>query len=519
MANITHVFFLLDFGGVERNIVNLSNAMVEEGHTVRVIISHRMGRMANLLHSDVETFILPPQRKLAALIDLLKFSELCHLHSNNLNPFFIWAASLANVPVIVNTIESSVQFPYSAYCDYLICPSYYIRTMQSRIRHIQVIYNGCDVENHVLPKRLASKDKIVLAEVRRPNKDMFFRLDQLIDALSATAGTQVEAWIIGEEGASTDKVKYFGVVPQPAEIVKKADFLVHLSKHDALPNAVIEAMAAGAIPIASAVGGIPEVVDHYTNGILVPTEQLSSKTALIDFISEILTQYLTERERFEEMRRQGIEKAERIFSKQQMVNQYGKLYETIILSNDRPNRSRLNVLLEDTNAEVTAHFLDLLEAYCFHPFEGADAIKKVDFDIFPPQQRAFLLGILAEHTMKNQQTPLAMQLLHYAVTLWDQDFYLNLNLGIALKMLNKLSQAEIYFRKAIQLMPDEIEPYLILLEIYMSQGKRQEAEALATDLLEKIPLNHPMRSTLSLLVQPNQRHHQPHPSSMQVMNF
>ena len=142
MKRIAHLFFLFDVGGVEKNIANLSSRLSEEGYNVKILISHRIGMMASQLHPDVELILLPQREKMASLIKLLHGIDICHIHSINENPFFAWACNMANVPAILNSIESSVQYPYTAYCDFVICPSTFLKYKQSRIQHIQVIPNG-----------------------------------------------------------------------------------------------------------------------------------------------------------------------------------------------------------------------------------------------------------------------------------------------------------------------------------------------------------------------------------------
>jgi glycosyltransferase involved in cell wall biosynthesis len=52
-------------------------------------------------------------------------------------------------------------------------------------------------------------------------------------------------------------------------ILDAVDVLVHPSRIDAFPTALLEAMAAGVPVVAAAVGGIPEIVDDATTGVLV----------------------------------------------------------------------------------------------------------------------------------------------------------------------------------------------------------------------------------------------------------
>ena len=55
-----------------------------------------------------------------------------------------------------------------------------------------------------------------------------------------------------------------------AAVLDAADVLVHPSRDDAFPTALLEAMAAGVPSVATAVGGIPEAVAEGETGFLIP---------------------------------------------------------------------------------------------------------------------------------------------------------------------------------------------------------------------------------------------------------
>jgi glycosyltransferase involved in cell wall biosynthesis len=54
------------------------------------------------------------------------------------------------------------------------------------------------------------------------------------------------------------------------DVLDAVDILIHPSRVDAFPTALIEAMAASVPAIATNVGGIPEIVDDGTTGVLIP---------------------------------------------------------------------------------------------------------------------------------------------------------------------------------------------------------------------------------------------------------
>lgn len=54
--------------------------------------------------------------------------------------------------------------------------------------------------------------------------------------------------------------------------LKSADMLVNPSLSEGLPNIILEAMALGVPVVATAVGGVPELIQHELNGLLVPAQ-------------------------------------------------------------------------------------------------------------------------------------------------------------------------------------------------------------------------------------------------------
>jgi glycosyltransferase involved in cell wall biosynthesis len=57
------------------------------------------------------------------------------------------------------------------------------------------------------------------------------------------------------------------------EYYRASDLYVLPSEHEAHPHVLLEAMYEGLVPVAYSVGGVPEIVDHGVNGILVPRDE------------------------------------------------------------------------------------------------------------------------------------------------------------------------------------------------------------------------------------------------------
>lgn len=79
-------------------------------------------------------------------------------------------------------------------------------------------------------------------------------------------------------------LRFLGERSDAQVLMQCADFLVLCSREEGLSNVVLEAMAAGCAPIASAVGGNPELVEHERNGLLFPGGDAGALAAALERI-------------------------------------------------------------------------------------------------------------------------------------------------------------------------------------------------------------------------------------------
>ncbi|MCJ2133672.1 glycosyltransferase family 4 protein [Methylobacterium sp. J-026] len=68
----------------------------------------------------------------------------------------------------------------------------------------------------------------------------------------------------------SDRIHFQGFIAKPYQALREASVFVLASHTEAFPLAVAEAREAGCAVIATAVGGIPELLDHGRAGILIP---------------------------------------------------------------------------------------------------------------------------------------------------------------------------------------------------------------------------------------------------------
>ena len=119
------------------------------------------------------------------------------------------------------------------------------------------------------------------------------------------------------------RVVFTGQRDDVPELLAVMDVLVLPSLYEGLPNAVLEAMAAGKPVIATRVGGTPEAVEDGVTGLLVPPRDPEA-------LAEAIIALLQDQERAEAMGRAGRARVEKHFSVERMVQETEALYEELI---------------------------------------------------------------------------------------------------------------------------------------------------------------------------------------------
>jgi glycosyltransferase involved in cell wall biosynthesis len=116
-----------------------------------------------------------------------------------------------------------------------------------------------------------------------------------------------------------DRVHFAGLVEDVPAACAELTLLLHTSDTEGTPRAVVEAMAAGVPVIATAVGGVPDLVDDGRTGVLT---QRGDAAALAREAVRLLDQPATRRE----MGERGRRRAEALFSATTMARRVEDLY-------------------------------------------------------------------------------------------------------------------------------------------------------------------------------------------------
>jgi glycosyltransferase involved in cell wall biosynthesis len=135
----------------------------------------------------------------------------------------------------------------------------------------------------------------------------------------------------------SSRVRFLGHRDDVPALLAESDVFVLPSRSEAAPNGIIEAMGAGLPVVATDVGGIPELVEHGTTGVLV---RPGDATAL----AGALQQLIADPPRAAAYGRAGRAAAERHYSFDRMVARFEQLYrEQLERRAPSPGRARLQL--------------------------------------------------------------------------------------------------------------------------------------------------------------------------------
>jgi glycosyltransferase involved in cell wall biosynthesis len=134
-----------------------------------------------------------------------------------------------------------------------------------------------------VPLKNKTDNSLLYLGVIDNNKNLIFTLEILhklrelgivyhLDVMGGFSNPEYELIIMQfiKEKKLEDQIRFHGWVNQTQvlEQLKSSDILIVSSKHESLPMAIAESMAAGKVVLASAVGGIPEMFENEKSGFL-----------------------------------------------------------------------------------------------------------------------------------------------------------------------------------------------------------------------------------------------------------
>jgi N-acetyl-alpha-D-glucosaminyl L-malate synthase BshA len=217
------------------------------------------------------------------------------------------------------------------------------RTLQEfEIRNpIEVIYNfvNCDTyhrDGNATERRseYAGKDERILVHVSnfRPVKrigdviEIFDRVQKQVPSRLLLMGDGPERsraeWLVSQKKLR-NKVEFLGKVDRVSEKLSIADLMLMPSELESFGLAALEGMACEVPSIATAVGGVPEVIEHGRTGFLADVGDVA--TMARDAIS-----ILSDEKRLREMGMVARWEAQSRFCASKIIPEYERFYERVL---------------------------------------------------------------------------------------------------------------------------------------------------------------------------------------------
>jgi len=216
-----------------------------------------------------------------------------------------------------------------------------VRVLDVKSR-IEVIYNSvnCDVyrrndnANSELRREYAPNQERIIVHLSnfRPVKrltdvvEIFDRVHKKIPSKLLLIGDgpdrSVAEWLAVQKGIHQD-VLFLGKQDQVQEHLAVADIMLMPSELESFGLAALEAMACEVVPIATRVGGVPEVIEHGTSGYLADVGD-------VETMARYAIELLGDDARLDAMRKQARAVAQSRFCSSKIVPQYEDFYRRVL---------------------------------------------------------------------------------------------------------------------------------------------------------------------------------------------
>ena len=346
---IVHAVSSLGVGGMERVVLQLAHGQQALGHSVSVLALKGGPLEAEARERGLKVHILRGGR-LSRLVMMLGMvasvrPHVVHVH----NPTSLHYAIIAKLAVrarVVVTLHSDQDTHFRAgtplewrLTDEVVAVSRAAAaTMQLPHATIGVVHNGIAIPQpggtrHSTRASLGWDDAVIGIIVARISGRKGHRT--LIEAHDVLRSSHPAGRLLvvgdGPDKRAVEQlagdlkldgaVRFLGARSDVDTLLEAADYFVLPSDFEGLPMSVLEAMAHGLPVIASRVGGIPEVIEHDREGLLVPP---ADPLALAGAIGQLIADPALRRRLGEAAR----ERVDRDFSLDATLRHYQRLYES-----------------------------------------------------------------------------------------------------------------------------------------------------------------------------------------------
>ena len=334
---ICHVITRMIVGGAQENTLLTIKGHLQSGHQVELATGPSPGREGKLLENtgmpDFPIVEFPDMvRELSPLHDLKAFFALkkyfkagkfdvVHTHSSKAGILGRLAARAAGVPVVVHTVHGQAFHPYQSkwknrlyialerfaagFCDkiYAVAQAMIDQCVAAKVApadKYMVVYSGMDTtafanaarETELRQKLGIPENARTIVTVARlfhqkgyefviPAAEKVLAADPDVHFLFVGDGPMYDELQSYLKSKNIDRNFHFAGLVPPAEVCRylaQSDLLWHLSLHEGLPRAVVQALASGIPAIGFALDGTPEVIINGETGFTTGAEDIDAVT-------------------------------------------------------------------------------------------------------------------------------------------------------------------------------------------------------------------------------------------------
>lgn len=312
------------FGGAETMCENLTYALKAMGHEICVVslygehtpISQRMEQAGvTIRYLDkklgLDISMVPKLRRILAE----ERPDVVHTHLDVIK-YAVAAAKLAGVKKCVHTVHNvadkeaegqlqkminkiyfslgwSTPVALSPEVQKSICAFYGLKAEK-----VPVIYNGVDLSRCIPKEDYEAGETVKLVHVGRFNEQKnhagLLRSFRLL--LSRHPNCQLnlvgdgelmeDVKALAKELEISEKVRFLGSQSNVYPYLHEADIFVLPSNYEGMPMTIIEAMGTGLPVAATAVGGVPDMIENGESGLLTPREESAVAEAMARLVSD-----------------------------------------------------------------------------------------------------------------------------------------------------------------------------------------------------------------------------------------
>jgi glycosyltransferase involved in cell wall biosynthesis len=320
---------LLELGGSEKQCVEMARLLTQNGYDVTVGCMRKSGPLREKLEQagiPIVEFSVGSLLRPRALIQMVRLAKFIRRNKFNVvqandvysTLFAVPAARLAGTPVVISSQRDLSEWSWYTPRRRRILRavqrmSTWILVNSEAIRSylvaddgmdggkIRVVYNGIDAERfasvqHQMRDRLpgiSATDRLVavVGNMHLPVKghsdliaaaETVCRQHPTVRFLLIGDGEMRRQFEAQSRAAGLEhSISFLGHRTDIPEILSCCEIGVLASRAEGLPNAVLEYMAAGLATVATPVGGVPEIIQHGVNGLLVPAKDPAALSAAL----------------------------------------------------------------------------------------------------------------------------------------------------------------------------------------------------------------------------------------------